>query len=48
MSWMVPLSAWPMCRTPVTFGGGIMTVKVFPLPSPSAGGWKQPAASHFS
>ncbi len=22
-SWIAPLSAWPMCSTPVTFGGGI-------------------------
>jgi hypothetical protein len=22
VSWIEPLSAWPMCRTPVTFGGG--------------------------
>ena len=22
-SWTVPLSAWPMCSAPVTFGGGI-------------------------
>ena len=22
-SWIAPLSAWPMCSAPVTFGGGI-------------------------
>jgi hypothetical protein len=22
-SWIEPLSAWPMCSAPVTFGGGI-------------------------
>jgi hypothetical protein len=22
-SWIEPLSAWPMCNAPVTFGGGI-------------------------
>jgi hypothetical protein len=22
MSWMVPVSAWPRCRLPVTLGGG--------------------------
>jgi hypothetical protein len=21
-SWIVPFRAWPMCRAPVTFGGG--------------------------
>ncbi len=25
-SWSVLLSAWPMCRTPVTFGGGMTIV----------------------
>ncbi len=25
-SWMVLVSAWPTCRLPVTFGGGIMMV----------------------
>ena len=24
VSWMVKVSAWPICRLPVTFGGGIM------------------------
>ena len=24
VSWMVKVRAWPMCRLPVTFGGGIM------------------------
>ena len=37
-----------MWSTPVTLGGGIMIVKVFPLPSPSGGGWKAPAASQVS
>ncbi len=23
VSWTEPLSAWPMCRAPVTFGGGM-------------------------
>ena len=23
VSWIEPLSAWPMCSAPVTFGGGI-------------------------
>jgi hypothetical protein len=23
VSWTAPFSAWPMCSTPVTFGGGI-------------------------
>ena len=27
VSWMVMVSAWPICRLPVTLGGGIMTVK---------------------
>src|SRR5580692_2387042 len=27
MSWRVLLSAWPMCRLPVTFGGGMTTQK---------------------
>ena len=28
MSCNVLLKAWPICRLPVTFGGGIITVKV--------------------
>ena len=27
VSCTVKVSAWPMCRLPVTFGGGIMMVK---------------------
>ena len=27
VSWMVSFSAWPMCSTPVMFGGGMTTVK---------------------
>ena len=38
-SWIVPFSAWPMCRAPVTFGGGI-AIEKFSAGVPSAGGWK--------
>ena len=34
-----PFSAWPMCRAPVTFGGGIATEK-FSSGVPVASGWK--------
>ena len=27
VSWMVSSSAWPMCSTPVTLGGGMVTVQ---------------------
>ncbi len=27
-SWIEPLSAWPMCSSPVTFGGGTQITKV--------------------
>jgi hypothetical protein len=39
---MVCWNAWPMCRVPVTFGGGSMMV----YGSPSPCGAKQPLASH--
>ena len=38
-SWIVPLSACPMCSDPVTFGGGIATEK-FSSAVPSASGVK--------
>ena len=38
-SWIVPFRAWPMCRAPVTFGGGI-AIEKFSAAVPSAGGWK--------
>jgi len=34
-----PLSAWPMWRTPVTFGGGIAIEKLSSA-EPVASGWK--------
>lgn len=34
---------WPMCRLPVTFGGGITTEKG--SPGAFGSGWKAPAAS---
>ncbi len=40
-SWIVPLSAWPMCSAPVTLGGGI-AIEKFSSGDPSAGGWNQP------
>src|SRR5215471_12100240 len=43
MSWSVPLSAWPMCSSPVTFGGGTaMLYFGFELP---ASAWKSWASS---
>ena len=36
-SWIVPFSAWPMCRAPVMFGGGI-AIEKFSSGLPSAGG----------
>ena len=43
-SWTVPLSAWPMCSAPVTFGGGIAIEKLV-SGVPSGGGSKAPLAS---
>jgi hypothetical protein len=37
------LKAWPMCRLPVTFGGGITTLNG--SPGALASGWKAPACS---
>ncbi len=34
-----PFSAWPMWRTPVTFGGGMATEK-FSSGEPVGSGWK--------
>jgi hypothetical protein len=44
MSWIVLLSACPMCSTPVTFGGGIMTQYVPREPELAGRGWKPPEA----
>src|SRR3954451_4776305 len=41
---MAPLSAWPMCSAPVTFGGGIAMEK-FSSAVPSGSGWKSPESS---
>ena len=41
VSWIVPLSAWPMCSAPVTFGGGI-AIEKFSSGVPSASGVNQP------
>ena len=38
------LKAWPMCRLPVTFGGGITTENG--SPGASGSGWNAPASSH--
>ena len=43
-SWIVWLSAWPMCRMPVTFGGGITTEYGVPCPGSS---WKYPFFSQM-
>ena len=46
-SWIEPLSAWPMCSTPVTFGGGTAIEKLSSA-VPSGSGWKTPALSQRS
>ena len=43
---MVKVSAWPICRLPVTFGGGIMMVYGTLLEPGSAA--NAPAFSQFS
>ena len=40
-SWIEPLSAWPMCSAPVTFGGGI-AIEKFSSGVPVGSGWKSP------
>src|SRR3954454_8693593 len=40
-----PLSAWPMCSAPVTFGGGIAIAK-FSSAVPSGTGCTSPLSSH--
>ena len=45
MSWIDPFSAWPMCRAPVTLGGGI-AIEKFSSAVPSGSGWKRPLSSH--
>jgi hypothetical protein len=40
-SWIEPLSACPMCSTPVTFGGG-MAIEKFSSGVPPGSGWKSP------
>ena len=37
------VSAWPMCRAPVTFGGGMTIAKGSPSSSGSA--WNSPAST---
>src|ERR1700712_1164009 len=44
VSWIAPLSAWPMCSAPVTFGGGI-AIEKFSAGEPSDSGWKIPDSS---
>ena len=44
---MEPLSAWPMCSTPVTFGGGI-AIEKFSSGAPAGSGWKARTASQRS
>ena len=46
-SWIEPLSAWPMCSAPVTFGGGI-AIEKFSSGVPVGSGWKSPDASQRS
>ena len=46
-SWIEPLSAWPMCSAPVTFGGGI-AIEKFSSGDPSGSGCKRPEASQRS
>ena len=46
-SWIEPLSAWPMCSAPVTFGGGI-AIEKFSSGEPSGSGWKSPDCSQRS
>ena len=43
-SWIEPFSAWPMCRAPVTFGGGT-AIEKFSAAVPSGSGWKMPDSS---
>ena len=43
-SWIEPLSAWPMCSAPVTFGGG-MAIEKFSAGVPSGSGWCSPDSS---
>ena len=44
-SWIEPLSAWPMCSAPVTFGGGT-AIEKFSSGVPSGSGWLMPDSSH--
>ena len=44
VSWTEPLSAWPMCRAPVTFGGGT-AIEKFSSAVPAASGWNRPDSS---
>mmetsp|Transcript_5126 Transcript_5126/g.18346 ORF Transcript_5126/g.18346 Transcript_5126/m.18346 type:complete len:327 (+) Transcript_5126:2424-3404(+) len=46
VSWMLFVSAWPMCKAPVTFGGGITTTNLGLL-DPIVG-LKYPSLSHHS
>ena len=46
-SWIEALSAWPMCRLPVTFGGGTAMEK-FSLAPPAGSGLNTPARSQRS
>src|SRR3954447_26498285 len=47
VSWTEPLSAWPMCSAPVTFGGGI-AIEKFSSAVPAGSGWNRPEASQRS
>src|SRR3954447_22149685 len=47
VSWTEPLSAWPMCSAPVTFGGGI-AIEKFSSGVPSGSGWNSPESSQRS
>jgi hypothetical protein len=43
-SWIEAFRACPMCRLPVTFGGGT-AIEKFSAGVPSGSGWKMPARS---
>ena len=45
MSWMVTNMACPMCKAPVTFGGGMAMVKGSPVAT--SDGLKYPLSSHI-
>jgi len=46
-SWIEPFSAWPMCSTPVTLGGGT-AIEKFSAAVPPGSGWKIPAPAQRS